>query len=118
MNSRIETFQQMEWHFFSLISMELLSLEGLKACNSGMPIPALNPVFYSGKSTLLGAEINRCKRFYESHSTPWALVIPDYLLDAEADKVLAHQDSYLLIKALPCICQLVILKFLSLCLTC
>lgn len=90
MNSRIETFHQMERHFFSLISMELLSLEGLKACNSGMPIPALNPVFYSGKSTLLGAEIYQCKRFYESHSTPWALVVPDYLLDTEADKVLAQ----------------------------
>ncbi|MCK1858280.1 hypothetical protein MXE00_07800 [Legionella pneumophila] len=90
MNSRIETFHQMERHFFSLISVELLLLEGLQACNSGMPIPALNPVFYSGKWTLLRPEIYQCKRFYESHSTPWALVVPDYLSDTEADKVLAQ----------------------------
>ncbi|HAT8178260.1 TPA: GNAT family N-acetyltransferase [Legionella pneumophila] len=90
MNNRIESFHQMERHFFSLISRELLSLEGLQACSSGVPIPALNPVFYSGKSHLLGAEISQCKCFYESHSTPWALIVPDYLSDAKTDNVLTQ----------------------------
>ncbi|HAT6976851.1 TPA: GNAT family N-acetyltransferase [Legionella pneumophila] len=90
MNSRIEIFHQMERHFFSLISSKLLSLESLQACYSGVPIPALNPVFYSGKSHLLGAEIYQCKRFYESHSTPWALMVPDYLSDTKTDNVLAQ----------------------------
>ncbi|HIG0328958.1 TPA: GNAT family N-acetyltransferase [Legionella pneumophila] len=90
MNSCIESFHKIERHFFSLISMKLLSLEGLQACSSGVPTSTLNPVFYSGKPYLLGAEIYQCKRFYESHSTPWALLVPDYLSDTKTDKVLAQ----------------------------
>ncbi|HFH8697225.1 TPA: GNAT family N-acetyltransferase [Legionella pneumophila] len=90
MNSRIESFHKIERHFFSLISTTLLSLEGLQACSSGVPTSTLNPVFYSGKSHLLGTEIYQCKRFYESHSVPWALMVPDYLSDTKTDNVLAQ----------------------------
>lgn len=90
MNSPMETFHQIERHFFSLISTDLLLLQTLNACISEVPVSTLNPAFYLGDYHLLEADICKCKRFYKGYSTPWTLVVPEYLSNSQIINLLTR----------------------------
>ena len=91
-NELIQKFHTLEHQFFSMLSFIQNDYNNIIAYATGVQSPSLNPAFVQKIDSTLSKNLISCRSFYKNKSLPWALVLPDYLFDADINRTLENQS--------------------------
>lgn len=88
MNNDVREFHQAENNFFSLVSLNQVDYGHLIAFATGVQASGLNPAIVKQLDKRFNKTLNSCQIYYKKNQVPWALVLPDYILNKDIEREL------------------------------